>query len=156
MNDFSLTELIPILQTAIGPVILISGVGLLLLSMTNRLGRVIDRSRILVRELRDDPNVNKAMVTGQIQILAKRAILLQQSIILVTMSVLFAAILIIALFLTALFHFEYAWLIAVLFIGCMAALIVALFIFIQDLNLSLVAFKMDIMEENPTILKNSR
>jgi hypothetical protein len=34
----TLAELIPILQIAIGPVILISGVGLLLLSMTNRLG----------------------------------------------------------------------------------------------------------------------
>jgi hypothetical protein len=43
----SVSQLIPVLQTAIGPVILISGVGLLLLTMTNRLGRVIDRSRIL-------------------------------------------------------------------------------------------------------------
>ena len=40
----SLSELVPILQIAIGPAILISGVGLLLLSMTNRLGRVIDRA----------------------------------------------------------------------------------------------------------------
>ncbi|MBN1537850.1 MAG: DUF2721 domain-containing protein [Anaerolineales bacterium] len=153
MNDFSLTELVPILQTAIGPVILISGVGLLLLSMTNRLGRVIDRSRILVHELRDDPAVHKEIVMGQIRILAKRAKLLQQSIILVTVSVLFAAVLIIALFLTALFHFEYAWLISTLFIGCLAALICALVIFIRDLNLSLEAFKMDIMEENLDILK---
>ena len=44
-------DLIPILQVAIGPVILISGVGLLLLSMTNRLGRVIDRARLLVKGL---------------------------------------------------------------------------------------------------------
>jgi hypothetical protein len=33
------------LRDAIGPVILISGVGLLLLTMTNRLGRAIDRAR---------------------------------------------------------------------------------------------------------------
>jgi hypothetical protein len=52
MSIPSLTELIPVLQMAIGPVILISGVGLLLLSMTNRLGRVIDRARLLYRELR--------------------------------------------------------------------------------------------------------
>ncbi|WP_345111750.1 DUF2721 domain-containing protein [Candidatus Villigracilis vicinus] len=44
----SIQELIPVLQTAIGPVILISGVGLLLLSMTNRLSRVIDRARNLL------------------------------------------------------------------------------------------------------------
>jgi len=148
MNDFSLTELVPILQTAIGPVILISGVGLLLLSMTNRLGRVIDRGRIMVRELRDDPNADQGLVSSEIKILSKRASLLQQSIILVTVSVLFAAVLIITLFLTALFHFNSAWVIAILFIGCLAALIFALIIFIQDLNLSLVAFKMEIDGEN--------
>jgi hypothetical protein len=32
----SVAQLIPVLQTAIGPVILISGVGLLILTMTNR------------------------------------------------------------------------------------------------------------------------
>lgn len=48
----SVAELVPVLQVSIGPVILISGVGLLILSMTNRLGRVIDRGRILDRELR--------------------------------------------------------------------------------------------------------
>ena len=37
-------ELIPVLQMAVGPVILISGIGLILLSMTNRFGRVIDRA----------------------------------------------------------------------------------------------------------------
>jgi len=45
--DITVIELIPVLQTAIGPVALISGIGLLILSMTNRLGRVIDRGRSL-------------------------------------------------------------------------------------------------------------
>ena len=35
----SLEQIIPELRDAVGPVILISGVGLLLLTMTNRLGR---------------------------------------------------------------------------------------------------------------------
>lgn len=47
-----LPDLLPSLQIAIGPVILVSGVSLLLLSMTNRLGRVIDRARDLSIELR--------------------------------------------------------------------------------------------------------
>src|SRR4051812_29821403 len=45
--EMRLHDLVPTIQVAIGPVILISGVGLLLLSMTNRLGRVIDRARQL-------------------------------------------------------------------------------------------------------------
>ena len=46
-----ISQLLPTLQVAIGPVVLISGIGLLILSMTNRFGRVIDRGRILAREL---------------------------------------------------------------------------------------------------------
>ena len=53
MSATPLQEIIPVLQVAIGPVILISGVGLLLLTMTNRLGRAIDRSRSLAGELRE-------------------------------------------------------------------------------------------------------
>ena len=55
MQNFSVAELIPVLQTAIGPVILISGIGLLLLTMTNRLGRAIDRARIIDAQLPQIP-----------------------------------------------------------------------------------------------------
>ena len=51
MTSLTLQQLIPVIQTAVGPVILISGVGLLLLSITNRFGRIVDRSRLLAREL---------------------------------------------------------------------------------------------------------
>ena len=51
MHSPTLQQLIPVIQTSVGPVILISGIGLLLLSMTNRLGRIIDRSRLLVEAL---------------------------------------------------------------------------------------------------------
>ena len=53
MQALSVAQLIPVLQTAIGPTILISGVGLLLLTMTNRLARTIDRTRATARELAD-------------------------------------------------------------------------------------------------------
>ena len=48
-----LAELVPVLQVAIGPVILISRIGLLLLSMTNRYGRIVERSRIVPATRRD-------------------------------------------------------------------------------------------------------
>ena len=60
MSEFGVSELIPVLQTAIGPVILISGVGLLLLTMTNRLGRVIDRARWIDEGYPDLPEDEKA------------------------------------------------------------------------------------------------
>ena len=47
-----LEQIVPALQLSIGPVIVISGAGLVLLSMTNRYARVIDRARSLAEALR--------------------------------------------------------------------------------------------------------
>jgi hypothetical protein len=142
--DLTVSELIPILQISIGPVVLISGIGLLILSMTNRLGRVIDRGRSLARELPDLPEQLHSQVKAQLVILSHRAILLRQSITFATISVLLAAALIIVLFVTAILHLEVAWLILLLFMGGMGSLIVSLIAFLQDLNQSLIAFKLDI------------
>jgi hypothetical protein len=87
-EEMSLQELVPILQIAIGPVILISGIGLLLLSMTNRLGRVIDRSRHLSMELRQAGETERALILSQLRILSVRALLVRQAITLATVSLL--------------------------------------------------------------------
>jgi len=50
MPTFSAVQ---ILTASIAPVIVISGIGLLLLSITNRYGRAIDRVRLLARELEE-------------------------------------------------------------------------------------------------------
>ena len=73
----SLHEIIPVLQVAIGPVILISGVGLLLLTMTNRLGRAIDRARQLAGELQKPANQNREHMLEQVAIIYRRARLLR-------------------------------------------------------------------------------
>src|SRR5215470_14018500 len=106
MHSTPLRELIPVLQVAIGPVILISGIGLLLLTLTNRFGRAVDRSRQLVREMRELDQADRQRLQGQVQILYRRAGLIRLSIILAAVSVLVASVLIITLFLSALFRLE--------------------------------------------------
>jgi hypothetical protein len=137
-------ELIPVLQVAIGPVILISGVGLLLLTLTNRYGRTIDRSRQLVRELRECTEADRQRLHGQVEILYRRARLIRLSILLAGMSVLLASVLIIVLFLTALWKLEVGSLISLLFIGCMVSLSGSLVAFLHDINLSLGALKLEL------------
>jgi hypothetical protein len=112
--------------------------------MTNRLGRVIDRGRSLARELPEQPVQLHGHLKAQLLILSHRAQLLRNAITLATLSVLSAAILIIVLFLTAVFHIENAWLILLLFVSSMGFLIASLVAFLQDLNQSLIAFKLDI------------
>jgi hypothetical protein len=140
----SIIEMIPILQVAIGPAVLISGVGLLILSLTNRLGRVVDRGRAMVRELRDNPQSESPSVEKQLNILARRASLLQVSIVFASLCVLFAAVLIITLFLTAAMSTGNVWIIGGLFVSSMISLIISLIAFLQDTNHSLKAFYLDI------------
>jgi hypothetical protein len=144
MQALSVAQLIPVLQTAIGPTILISGVGLLLLTMTNRLARTIDRTRAAARELPDTSAPDHAMHAGQLQVLWRRARLIRLSIALASLSALFAALLIIVLFVTALLQLENVWLICTLFIICLICLIGSLFVFIHDINLALAALKFEV------------
>ena len=143
-------HLIPILQVSIGPVILISGIGLLILSMTNRFARIVDRSRQLTRELRAcSDSADERSLHAQLAILIRRARLVRIAIFLAAISVLLAAVLIILLFLTALLGFESGALITTFFIICMASLIVSLLIFLKDINLSLSAFTLEVSSAVP-------
>jgi hypothetical protein len=134
-----LADLIPTLQLAIGPVILISGAGLLLLSMTNRFGRVIDRSRALTRDLHEAAGMDRDRLLAQLKILTSRARLVRAAIALAGVSVLLAALLVISLFMGALLELGIAGLIVGLFVLCMLSLILSLILFITDINLSLRA-----------------
>ena len=139
-----LSELVPVLQVAIGPVILISGVGLLLLSMTNRLGRAIDRARILRGEWSQGEPAIRKRTHAQLHILWRRADTLRKSIILASLSLLLAACLIITLFAAALLRWDAGGVIILLFAGCLLALIVSLALFIWDVNQSLAALRLEL------------
>lgn len=140
----SLHELIPVLQTAIGPVILISGVALLLLTMTNRIGRVIDRARALHGSLATVGTDERDAVVAQLRILARRASVLRRAITLATVSVLLAALLVISIFVFALAGIDDARLLVLTFVGCLLSLIGALFEFLRDLNHSLSALRLEL------------
>ncbi len=144
MPPTSLEQIIPELRDAIGPVILISGVGLLLLTFTNRLGRAIDRARQLDAELPRRAEAERAPLRAQIAIIYRRAKMIRLCITLAAVSALLAAALIIAVFVAALMQWQYGWLVCVLFIGCMGALVASLVAFIWDINLSLHALKLEL------------
>jgi VIT1/CCC1 family predicted Fe2+/Mn2+ transporter len=149
MSATGLSELIPQLQTAVGPVILISGVGLLLLSLTNRFGRAVDRSRQLIRELRESTESDRRDLERQIEILYRRARLIQVSIIFGATSALCAAVLITTLFLAALLAWQAAVALSVLFMLCMLTLIGSLLTFIVEIHLSLRALRLELGDEKP-------
>ena len=137
-------DLIPILQIAIGPVILVSGVALLIGTMNNRLGRTIDRSRALIETRNRTPSGERGSHDQQLAILWRRAQLLRTAITLAAISVLCAALLIISVFVSAVLKLEIAIVVIALFVGCLSAVIASLAFFIRDVNMSLHALEMEI------------
>ncbi len=142
----SLDQIGVILPLSIGPVIVISGAGLVLLSMTNRYGRVIDRSRSLSELARRVTGADSDRLQPQLRILTRRARLLRSAIALAALCILFAALLVISLFVLALLDVQAPAVPVVLFVSCMACLIVGLVLFIVDINMSLAALALDIAD----------
>lgn len=137
MNDPALSSTITAIQTATSPVILISGVGLLLLTMTNRLGRAIDRARALSSG-DGDPSPE---VKDQIRVLLARARILRSAILCAVTGALSAGLLVILIFGMSVWGRNLSGLVSALFIFCMAAIIASLAFFMRDVNLSLAALK---------------
>jgi multidrug efflux pump subunit AcrB len=134
MNIHLLDNLTAVLQTSISPVALISGVGLLVLSLTNRLGRVMDRLRDLLDQRREASTPD-----AQITVLHRRAALLRGSVTAAVTCILLASTLVLVLFSMAIFGGRLELLVIALFAFSILALIVSLVLFIFDLNQSLRA-----------------
>jgi len=138
------SDIVSVLQTAVSPVVLVSGVGLLLLTMTNRLGRIVDRARSLALRLRDADEDEREPIHAQLQILGQRARMVRRSIALASFCVLFAALLVISLFITSLAGADIPWLVATFFILSLLSLIASLVEFIRDVNRSLEATALEV------------
>ncbi len=126
------------LQLAVSPVILISAYGLLLLSMTNRLGRAIDRARLLVRE--------GAAKDEQIAIITRRAGWIRSAIVFTTLALIAAGLLVLVLFASIYLPFNIAPVVAVLFIGSLVSVVIGLGYFIADIYGSLHAMQAELQE----------
>ena len=112
--------------------------------MTNRLGRAIDRARLLTEAYRKGTEIDQARIKGQLEILWLRARLIRASIVWGAAAVLLVALLIIFLFISTLLAWSISPEIAILFGCCMVSLIVSLVYFIRDINLSLHALQLEI------------
>jgi hypothetical protein len=138
-------DLVADLQASVGPVILVSGVGLLLLSMTNRFGRVIDRARHLAVELDRVTDQRRANVLAQLAVLRRRGRVLRFAITAATTSILSVCALVLSIFAARLGHEGQAlWLSAGCFAAAMLALVVSLAAFLRDITLSLNALDLEL------------
>ncbi len=137
-------QLSSILSASIAPVIVISGVGLLLLSMTNRYTHVIDRARQFTRELAGVTEVGRRVVIDkELAIVYRRARILRVSIILASVSILLVGLTVFSLFLTQILQFT-DYLSVPMFALSLVALIASLYFSIRDIGLSLTALEVEL------------
>ncbi|MAT59705.1 MAG: hypothetical protein CMF23_17160 [Ignavibacteriae bacterium] len=134
------------LQNGISPIVLISGVGLILLSLTNRLARTIDRSRSIVAELEKGVTKRKELKIEELKILVKRSRILRGSIASISFSILCSSLIIPVLVINALFQVEFTLLGIFLFLLSVMGIILSAVLLFVDVTLTLKALDHEVKE----------
>lgn len=139
-----ITSVVQILTASIAPVIVISGVGLLLLSVTNRYGRAIDRARQLMNELgKREPGNDIRHLQEQLDRTHHRARLLRASMIYGLASIFFVSMTILALFAELVFRMGFDFVGLPLFALCLISLVISIYYSIRDITVSLTALELE-------------
>lgn len=132
-----------VLNAAVAPIVLISGVGLLLLSLINRFSHATARTRALVQERRNAADARREILNGQIAVLRKRCHILQLSVGCVVASTGLSSLIVVGSTMAALadWHLDTAFSLAL--IGSFLAVVAATLLLLYDVSLSVKAIDLE-------------
>jgi hypothetical protein len=136
MHPENVIDVTRLVQLAIAPVFLLTAVGTIIGVLSNRLGRVVDRSRALEDRLRQLAPEGQKAVREELNVLARRVRLVYASITLSVVCALFVGLLIAVAFVDAFVALDLSKFIGLLFIGAMLAFILALMVFLREIFLA--------------------
>jgi hypothetical protein len=134
MQTSVITDIAHGIQLAVAPVFLLSGVGVTLTVLTNRLARIIDRARSLEGSLSAVAEPAAGPIRAELRVLSRRARLVHRAITLSTTCALLICVVIVALFAGVALGRDLSWLIVVLFIAGLCAFIGALVAFLLEIR----------------------
>lgn len=146
MNELSpqLAGIGHVIQLAVAPVFLLSGVGIILTVLTNRLARVVDRARRLEDAAESATPEERQRIAGKLAAMSYRAKLMNRAITLSTISALLVALVVVTIFLGAFLPFNITTPIAAMFILAMLALIGALLYFLREVFLAISTLRIGV------------
>ena len=146
MDNFGMNSanLLAVIQAAIAPVVLISGVGLLLLTLSARLGRIVDRTRLVAAELHAAAEGARGGLEHQLSVLRHRARLIRLSLTLSASAVALVGVVMTLLFLGLVLGWNVTLVCTLLFVAALTCVVVAMFVFVRELSESLVALELSI------------
>jgi hypothetical protein len=137
-----IADITKVIQTAVAPVFLLLAVGSVLGVLTNRLARIVDRARVLDRELLGAEDHRRiASLQGDLHVLQRRAGLVNRSITLAVVCALLVCAVIVLLFVDAVYRVDNSRLIALCFVLAMVAFIAALAGFLRETYLATSALR---------------
>lgn len=130
------TGIAQVIQLAVAPVFLLTGVGAILGVMANRLARIVDRARILELKLTDAQGEARVELEGRLRTLSRRAKLISRAIALCVSTAVLVCGVIIVLFLGEFLAFEATAPAAVLFICALLSFLLALIWLLREVFLA--------------------
>ncbi|HQR18560.1 MAG TPA: DUF2721 domain-containing protein [Gemmatimonadales bacterium] len=134
MQTSGITDIAHGIQLAVAPVFLLSGVGVTLTVLTNRLARIIDRARALEGALPASADSRAAVMHAELGVLSRRARLVNRAITLCTSCALLICVVIVTLFTGVALGRDLSLLIVVLFVTALSAFIGALLAFLLEIR----------------------
>jgi hypothetical protein len=137
-----------IIQLAVAPVFLLTAIGTILSALNNRLGRIVDRRRVLLDRMRKGhPEGGQAEQDDayELELLARRIGLIYHSIVMAIVCALFVCLLVASAFLGVFVAMDIARLIGTLFILAMFALIGSLWLLLREVFLAVKIGRHDIL-----------
>ncbi len=134
MQSSGITDIAHGIQLAVAPVFLLSGVGVTLTVLTNRLARIIDRARTLESALPASTEERAASMHVELGVLSRRARLVNRAITLCTSCALLICVVIVTLFTGVALGRDLSLLIVVLFVTALSAFIGALLAFLLEIR----------------------
>jgi hypothetical protein len=141
MDGIEVVDIAHAIQLAVAPVFLLSGIGVFLGVLTNRLARIVDRARKIEDGLRQAVATAVDESRSQLRVAARRARLINISITLSTIAALLVALVIALLFASTFVPINLASPVAVLFVLAMGALVGALLSFLLEVRVAIDALR---------------
>lgn len=144
MDASPTSAFLPVIQLAISPMILMTGVGGLMLTLTNRMGRIVDRTRSLAEKVRGAAGDDRTHCETQLGIMWSRAKLIRQAVTFAGLSMLLSCLLVVVIFVDASLRREFGLELVVTFLASVLCLIAALVNFLRDIWVSLHALRLEV------------
>lgn len=142
-----LSDITHVIQLSVAPVFLLTAIATLINAMNGRLGRIVNRRRVVKDQLRHgradgvapaDEASERAAAEDELAMLARRSRLVYLAILFAVLSALLVCLVVAGAFIGAMVAVKLAYTVAGLFVAAMLAMIVSLSVFLREIYLAVI------------------